>query len=264
MDRSSSPQSPAASAGSPPGGKSRMHFQAADDVLLLRELVALEHPFVRASPCWDEIADRLQQAFPDKFARVTARTRRERAQNLMDVYVKEDNRQRKQSGVETDFKEKEGLLESLREKFAEREMSKQAAASARKKEKGDKAKGQQMRADALLVMKEKRKATGDEYHPAKKAKTDVAEMWQQKLDVKAAELQLREKELALRDRQLSLEESRAEQAKKSAEQLSAQAQDNQNALTGMMSLMQQQMQQMTQLMGNFSKKKEWTACCLSV
>ena len=46
-----------------------------------------------------------------------------------DLFEREQLR-RKQSGVETDFKGKEELLESLREKFAEREVSKQATVSA--------------------------------------------------------------------------------------------------------------------------------------
>ena len=73
-----------------PTKTSRVHFQAADDLLLLREVVSLEQPFVRGATCWEEIACTLQKEFPHKFGKVSACTLRERAQNLMDSFIKSD------------------------------------------------------------------------------------------------------------------------------------------------------------------------------
>ena len=85
--------------------------------------------------------------------------------------------------------------------------------------------GELTRENALLVLKEKREATGDDNPPVEKAKTDVSELRQQKLDIEAADLRPRENKLVLKYRELSLKESEAEQAKKSTKQLRAQAQD---------------------------------------
>ena len=52
----------------------RVHFQAGDDVLMLHEVVAVEHPFICGSSCWEDIASTLQKDFPAKCAKVTART----------------------------------------------------------------------------------------------------------------------------------------------------------------------------------------------
>ena len=138
-----------------------MHFQARDDVLLPREIEAVKHPFVHGSSCWEDIAATLQKDFPTKFAKVTARTLRERATNLLEASLSADARQRKQSGTEKEFREKEQLLESLREKFEERDMTKHAAAAARKKEKEDTDKGEQPRQNALLTLKSKKSRQND-------------------------------------------------------------------------------------------------------
>ena len=130
-----------------------MHFQAGDDVLMLHEVVAVEHPFISGSSCWEDIASTLQKDFPAKCAKVTVRTLREHAINLMEAFLSAHARQRKQSGTEEQIKEKEQLHESLREKFTERNLAKQAAAAARKKEKVDRDKGQQLRQDALQTLK---------------------------------------------------------------------------------------------------------------
>ena len=99
---------PASSSGrvSTPTKQSRVHFQAADDLLLLREVVSFEHPFVRRATCWEDIASALQAEFPQKFRKITARTLRERAHNLMDSFVKSDAKQRKQSGTEEELQGK--------------------------------------------------------------------------------------------------------------------------------------------------------------
>ena len=138
---------------------SRVHFQARDDVLLPREIEAVEHPFVHGSSCWEDIAATLQKDFPMKF--VTARTLREHATSLMEAFLSADARQHKQSGTEEEFREKEQLLESLREKFEERDMTKHAAAAARKKEKEDTDKGEQPRQNALLTLKSKKSRQND-------------------------------------------------------------------------------------------------------
>ena len=225
----------------------RLHFQAKDDVLLLREVVAIEHPFVRGSTCWEDIATTLQKELPTKFAKVTARTLRERVTNLMEAFHKADSRQRKQSGTEEEFEEKQQLLESLRERFGEREMSKQAAVEARKKEKKDKESGEKLRQDALQTLKLKRSRQDECGLPAKKGKLDLEKIWQQKQKFKEAELKLREKELELRERDLALQEQKAKQVDEAQQQSVTQ-------INQMQTLMQQQMQQMTQLISFLSKK----------
>jgi hypothetical protein len=93
----------------------RVHFQAADDLLLLREIVSLEQSFVRGATCWEEIACTLQKEFPQKFGKMNAHTLRERDQykTKWNCFIKSDAKQRKQSGTEDEFKEKGELLESL-------------------------------------------------------------------------------------------------------------------------------------------------------
>ena len=44
-----------------------VHFQAAYAVILLREDVAVEHPFARGSACREDIAGTLQKEFLGKF-----------------------------------------------------------------------------------------------------------------------------------------------------------------------------------------------------
>ena len=226
---------------------SRVHFQAGDDVLLLREVVAVEHPFVRGSSCWEDIAATLQKDFPTKFAKVTARTLRERATNLLEASLSADARQRKQSGTEKEFREKEQLLESLREKFAERDMAKHAAAAgARKKEKEDKDKEEQLRQDALLTLKSKKSRQNDG-PPGKKMKLDMEKIWKEKKEMKDAELKLRQRELELRERELALQEQKAKQTDAVQQQSMAQ-------IGQMQTFMQEQMQQMTQLISFLARK----------
>ena len=55
------------------GKQSRVQFQTRDDVLLLRELTAVEQPFVRRANCWETIASNLMEEFPDRFSKITAR-----------------------------------------------------------------------------------------------------------------------------------------------------------------------------------------------
>ena len=231
-----------------PSAKStRLHFQAGDDVLLLREVVAVEYPFVRGSACWEDIAATLQKDLPAKFAKVTARTLRERATNLMEAFLNADTRQRKQSGTEEDFKEKQLLLESLRDKFEEREMFKQATAAARKKEKEDRAKGEKLREDALQTLKSKKSRQDDDGPPGKKAKNNLEKIWQQKQEFKDAELKLREKELELRERELALQEQKVKQVDVAQQQTITQ-------MNQMQELIQQQMQHMTQLISFLARK----------
>ena len=153
-----------------------VHFQAGDDALLLHEVVAVEHPFVRSSSCWVDISATLQKDFPTKFAKVTAQTLRERVTNLMEAFLSTDARQRKQSGTEEEFREREQLLESLREKIAERDMAKHNAAAARKKEKEDKDEGEQLWQDALLTLKSN-KSRQNNGPPGKKMKLDMEKVW---------------------------------------------------------------------------------------
>ena len=77
--------------------------------MLLRKVVAVEHPFVRGSTCWKGIGATLQKDLPGKLAKVTVRTLRERVANLIEAFLNADTRQRKQSGTEEEFKEKEQL-----------------------------------------------------------------------------------------------------------------------------------------------------------
>ena len=63
----------------------RVHFQAGDDVLLLCEVLAVKHPFVRRSSCWEDIAVTLQSDVSTNFTKVTACTLRECATNLTDL-----------------------------------------------------------------------------------------------------------------------------------------------------------------------------------
>ena len=145
---------------------SKVHFQARDDVLLLREVVAVEHPFVRSLSCWVDISATLQKDFPTKFA---AQTLRKSVTNLMEAFLSADTRQRKQSGTEKEFREREQLLESHREKFAERDMAKHAAAAARKKENEDKDEEEELWQDALLTLKSN-KSRQNNGPPGKKMK----------------------------------------------------------------------------------------------
>ena len=85
--------------------------------MLLRKVVAVEHPFVSGSTCWEGIAATLQKDLPGKLAKVTVRTLRERATNLIEAFLNADTRQWKQGGTEEEFNEKEQLLESLRNRF---------------------------------------------------------------------------------------------------------------------------------------------------
>ena len=126
------------------GKQSRVRFQARDDVLLLRELAAVEQPFIRGATCWETIASNLMEEFPDKFGKITSRFLRERATNLMEAFLKADTKQCKQSGTEEDFKEKEELLESLRDKFAKKDSQKQASLSAKHREKEDRERGEKI------------------------------------------------------------------------------------------------------------------------
>ena len=84
-------------------------------MLLLREVVVVEHPFVRSSTCWEDIAATLQKELPAKFSKFTAQTLREHATNLMKAFLYADARQHKQSGTEEEFEEKQLFLDSLRE-----------------------------------------------------------------------------------------------------------------------------------------------------
>ena len=170
--------------------------------MLLREVVAVEHPFVRGSTCWEDIAATLQKYVPAKFAKVSARTLRERANNLMEAFLNADTRQRKQSGTEEEFKEKQLLLESLHDRFEEREMSKQAAAAARKKEKEDKERGEKLRQDALQTLKSKRTRQKEDGPSGKKAKCNLEKKWQKKQEFRNAEMKLREKKMELREHEL--------------------------------------------------------------
>ena len=74
--------------------------------MLLREVAAVEHPFVRGSTCWEDmIAATSQKYVSAKFAKVSARTLRERANHLMEAFLNADTRQRKQSGTIEELKE---------------------------------------------------------------------------------------------------------------------------------------------------------------
>ena len=90
------------------------------------------------------------------------------------------------------------LLESLREKFSERDMSKQAAIEARMKERKDKESVEKLRQDALETMKLKKTRQDEHGPPDKKGKFNMEKIWQQKQKLKESELMVREKELELR------------------------------------------------------------------
>ena len=190
------------------GKQSRVRFQARDDVLLLRELAAVEQPFVRGATCWETIASNLMEEFPDRFSKITARFLRERATNLMEAFLKADTKQRKQSGTEEDFKEKEELLESLRDRFAKKEHMKQASLSAKHKEKEDRERGEKIREDAMLALKDKRTRQED-LPQKKKSKLDLEQILEERREHKSSQLKLREKELELREKELILEETKA-------------------------------------------------------
>ena len=48
----------------------RLYFQAGDNVFLLREVLAVEHPFVHGSTCWEDIAATFQKELPANFQRL--------------------------------------------------------------------------------------------------------------------------------------------------------------------------------------------------
>ena len=230
------------------GKQSRVRFQARDDVLLLRELAAVESPFIRGASCWEAIATNLMEEFPEKFGKITARFLRERATNLMEAFLKADTKQRKQSGTEEEFKEKEELMESLREKFAKRDSQKQASLSAKQKEKEDRERGEQIRGDALLALKDKRNRQED-VPQKKKTKIDLEQVLEDRREQKSTELKLREREISLREKELALHEKKANQQE-------AIQQQSLEQIMRMQTMMQQQMEQMGNIITLLAKKKE--------
>ena len=153
----------------------------------------------------------------------------------MEAFLYADARQCKQSGTEEEFKEKQLLLESLREKFSEREVSKQAAIEARRKEKKNEESGGKLQQDALETLKLKRSRQDEHGPPDKKGKFNLEKIWQQKQKLKESELMLREKELELRERELALQEKKAKQIDETQKQSVA-------LMNQMQALMQQQTQ----------------------
>ena len=124
----------------------------------------------------------------------------------MEMFLKADTKQCKQSGTEEDFKEKEELMDSLRDKFAKKDSQKQASLSAKHK-KEDHERGEKIQGDALLALKDKR--TGQEDVPLgqkKKTKIDLEQILQERKEYKPSELKLREKELDMREKELDLQE----------------------------------------------------------
>ena len=115
------------------------------------------------------------EEFSDRLSKITAHFLRERATNLMEAFLKADTKQRKQSGTEEDFKEKEELLESLRDWFAKKEHMKQASLSAKHKEKEDRERGEKIREDAMLALKDKRTRQED-LPQKKKSKLDLEQI----------------------------------------------------------------------------------------
>jgi hypothetical protein len=105
----------------------------------------------------------------------------------MEAFLKADTKQRKQSGTEEEFKEKEELMESLREKFAKRYSQKQASLSAKQKEKEDRERGEQIRGDALLALKDKRNRQED-VPQKKKTKIDLEQVLEDRREQKSTEL----------------------------------------------------------------------------
>ena len=129
-------------------------------MLLLRKVVAVEHPFVCSLTCWEDIAATLQKELPAKFSKDTAQTLREHATNLMEAFLYADTRQHKQSGTEEEFEEKQLFLDSLREKFSERSCaSKLLLKPGRKKRKTRRVK--KLLQDALETLKLKRTRQGE-------------------------------------------------------------------------------------------------------
>ena len=228
------------------GKQSRVQFQARDVVLLLRELAAVEQPFVRGTTCWETIALNLMEDFPDRFSKITAHFLRERATNLMEAFLKADTKQQKQSGTEKDFKEKEELLESLKDRFAKEHM-KQASLSAKHKEKEDRERGEKIREDAMLALKDKRTRQED-LPQKKKLKLDLEQILEERREHKSSQLKLREKELELREKELILEETKA----RYQEAIQQQSMDQ---MMRMQTMMQQQMEQMTSIISMLTKKK---------
>jgi hypothetical protein len=62
----------------------------------------------------------------------------------MEAFLKADTKQQKQSGTKEDFKKKEELLESLRDRFAKKEHLKLASLSAKHMEKEDRKRGEKI------------------------------------------------------------------------------------------------------------------------
>ena len=146
------------------------------------------------------------------------------------------------------------MLENLRGRFAEKDLMKQAASAARKKDKEDKAKGEQLRAEALLTMHEGEAPELRRYTASPtsqiKCKLDLADVWQEKKELKVNEHSLRARELALREREIALQEDKAEQAKEENKRNDARAEKTQET---MLTMMQQQMQHLAQIAAALSK-----------
>ena len=77
-------------------------------------------------------------------------------QNLMDSFIKSDAKQMKQSGTEDQFKEKQQLLESLRNRYTEKDV--QQKANACQKEKGNREKGEEL-CDVLQTLEGRIRST---------------------------------------------------------------------------------------------------------
>ena len=166
----------------------------------------------------------------------------------MDSIIKSDAKQRKQSGTEDEFKEKEKLLESLRNRFTEKDV--QQKANARQKEKENREKGEKLRDDALQTLKGKIRSTStrgdseDEFGKSRKRKMiDLEKVWTDKKAMKEEELKLRDRELQLRERELALQEKKAQQVD-----------DAQQMNKMQLEMMNKQMQQMADLISLVTKK----------
>ena len=102
----------------------------------------------------------------------------------MDSFVKSGAKQRKQSGMEEEFKEKEQLLESLRGRF----MDKDQKQAAKIKEKENREKGEKLHDDTMQTLKEKNRYEEEEPRSRKRKVFDVEKIWNEKKALRDEEL----------------------------------------------------------------------------
>lgn len=151
-------------------------FGLPDDIVLLREVVAIEDIFSKpqTSIYWSKIAANVAKVNP-RMAGTTPRACKERAEKLVRQFRTEDNWKARQSGTDEEYGEKERLLDEALSLFEEKEKGKERkkqekADEAEKHEKRDKL-ANKIREDAMKTLgkKHRRKETSS-------SESDIEEM----------------------------------------------------------------------------------------